>query len=706
MTQHGKLQIVRFGVILLLLAGFGTTAAVPAQQATIAGLWKGAIQLPTGKLGIIVELQRDSTGAWSGDIDIPLQGARDLPLTAIQIEDHRVRFAIENVPGNPTFDGTFEPDSGRIAGKFTQSGQTFSFELRRQGKAPRAKVSLSEKLQQIRAFIDSTRKSWKVPGVAVAIVKNDRVILAQGFGLRDVKSQQPVTENTLFAIGSCTKAFTTLALGMLADDGVLNWDKPVREYLPDFELKDPFASEHMTPRDLVTHRSGLPRHDMLWYGANFSREELFHRLKYLEPSKEFRTAFQYQNLMFMTAGLLVGRLAGSTWEAFVKSRIFQPLGMLNSNFSVAVMQRQKDFALPYRKEKNEVKRIPFRNIDVMGPAGSINSSVKEMANWMLLHLNGGRFHGNRLISESQLKQMHTPQMVIGRPNEYPEALYTAYGLGWFVQSYRGHERVFHGGNIDGFSALVSLLPRDRLGVVVLCNLDATPYPSLVAYYVSDLLLGLEPVDWNTRLKMKVAQAEQIEKNKAKEELIRKKDTRPSHPLREYTGEYEHPAYGVITVSLKDGHLQAIFHSFTAELQHWHFDVFRFMNDELQNPKIQFLSNELGDIDRLSVQLEPTVAPAVFKRRPEAKWSRIDYLQQFVGEYSLQGVTVKVQLKGKTLTINIAGQQEYKLEPTRRLQFNLKGLEGYRVQFEQDEKQNIRAAIFIQPNGIFRAERKK
>ncbi|MFQ6032023.1 MAG: serine hydrolase domain-containing protein, partial [Candidatus Zixiibacteriota bacterium] len=214
-------------------------------------------------------------------------------------------------------------------------------------------------------------KEWKVPGLAISIVKEDKVIYTKGFGFRDVKKGLKVTPHTLFAIGSCTKAFTAVAMGFLVDEGKLDWDKPVREYLPSFKLKDPFASERMTPRDLVCHRSGLPRHDLVWYNSSTSREELTHRLQYLEPSKDFRTTYQYQNLMFMTAGYMVGKIAGKTWEEFVRERILEPLGMEESNFSVEDSKKAPDFALPYFKDKQErVIEIPFRNIDNVGPAGS------------------------------------------------------------------------------------------------------------------------------------------------------------------------------------------------------------------------------------------------------------------------------------------------------------------------------------------------
>ena len=232
-------------------------------------------------------------------------------------------------------------------------------------------------------FVAGAMKDWKVPGVAVAVVKDGQVILSKGYGTRDADKQLPVTPKTLFAIGSITKSFTVTALGMLADDGKLDWDKPVREYLPEFRLYDQVASDHMTPRDLVTPRSGLPRHDALWYNSTFTRREMIERLRYLEPSKDFRSTWQYNNLMFLTAGYLAGQLAGTSWEELVRARIFGPLGMTGSNFSVTDSQKSPDFAQPYATVKEETKKIPFRGIDEMAPAGSINSNIEDMTRYLL-----------------------------------------------------------------------------------------------------------------------------------------------------------------------------------------------------------------------------------------------------------------------------------------------------------------------------------
>ncbi len=388
----------------------------------------------------------------------------------------------------------------RLAGVATVNGPTLAQEpgsLRTREPSAAAATALAG----FDDWVGSAMKSWNVPGLAVAIVKDGDVVLAKGYGLRNIQANLPVTSDTLFAIGSSTKAFTTMAMGMLVEEGKLAWDVPVTTYLPRFALKDDVAGTRMTPRDLVTHRSGLPRHDLVWYNAKLSRKELVERLPYLQPNEDFRETFQYQNLMFLTAGHLTAEVAGTSWEDVLRTRILVPLGMTSTNFSVSETQKTRDFAMPYTLKEKAPLDIAFRNIDTMGPAGSLNSSVNEMARWVQLHLGGGVIGGKRIVAARQIQDMHRPQMVIQTfPGlfEDTEIQQPAYGLGWFIESYRGKKRVHHGGNIDGFSAMVSLLPDDRVGVVVLSNLNGTPLPGIVARHASDRLLGLEPIDWHDR----------------------------------------------------------------------------------------------------------------------------------------------------------------------------------------------------------------
>jgi len=557
-------------------------------------------------------------------------------------------------------------------------------------------------------FVEKLMADWEVPGLAVAVVKDGDVIYKKGFGFRDVEKGLEVTTKTLFAIGSCTKAFTVMALGMLVDEGKLDWDKPVIDYLNDFRLKDEYATLHMTPRDLVCHDSGLPRHDFSWYGSSAGREELYRRLRYLEPNEELRALWQYNNFMFLTAGVLVERVSGKKWEKFIAEKIFKPLGMEESNFSVEDSKKADDFSFPYGEKDDKTVAIPFRNIDAMGPAGSINSNVEEMAKWLLLHLGKGKVGEEQLISESNLTHMHTPLMVLREAPKYEELPLAAYGMGWLIQPYRGHHMIQHGGGIDGFISFTSFMPFDKIGVVVLTNKTPNPLATYITYNIYDRLLGLEPVDWNARgLEQRKKAKEAEEKAKEEKDSKRKEGTKPSYPLEDYAGAYENPGYGRIAVEFVDGALKATYNGMTSELEHFHFDVFRLKNDVFGELKVRFLLNVDGEIESLSAPLQAGVADIVFTRVPDESMADEEFLNQFTGEYEIMGQVITVELRADgVLTATVPGQPTYELEPFKGTEFKLKGIEGYSVEFRLDDEGNVSEAVFHQPNGSFPAKRKK
>lgn len=464
--------------------------------------------------------------------------------------------------------------------------------------------------------VEQVMKDWKVPGLAVAIVKDGKIVFAQGYGYRDVKRQLKVTPDTLFAIGSCSKAFTAAALGMLVDEKKLEWDKPVRTYLSELMLHDEYATAHIRPRDLVSHQSGLPRHDLVWYGSPLTRKDLVERLRYLEPSAPLHAKYQYNNLMFMTAGVLLERLAGQTWEDFVRQRIFAPLGMKNSNFSVNAMQQAADFSLPYGEEKGEVKAIPFRNIDEIGPAGSINSSVNEMTNWLFLQMNQGKVGDKQVISERSLLETQTPQIVSGGDLKYDESFYVSYAMGWGVYAYRGHHTIRHGGGIDGFTSNVTVLPKDKLGIVVLTN-SSSPASGLIANVAVDRMLGLSDVPHVQRAKEAEAKGkEAAAKAKADDEARRKKDTKPTLALSEYAGQFEHSAYQTLTITRDGEQLKGNLHGLPFTLRHYHYDVFQDADGTLGGLKVAFQMNKAGELDRVAILLESSVKEIVFTRKKD------------------------------------------------------------------------------------------
>lgn len=480
-------------------------------------------------------------------------------------------------------------------------------------------------LSNLGEWIDEVRAAWRVPGLAAAVVREGKAVFCEGTGFRDVEATLPATPETRFAIGSATKAFTTMAMAILVDEGALDWDTPVRHYLPSFKLWDRFAAERITPRDLVTHRSGLPRHDNLWYFSSYNRGELVERLHHLEPTWDLRTVYQYNNLMFMAAGYLVERLAGITWEDFVKSRILEPLKMSKTSSGLTNDPGFTDYALPYAERDGVVQRVPYFAKPAVGPAGSISSTASDMARWLALHLDGGRYEGGALVSEANLVEMHTPQVVIRdagqlSPDEqldrFDEIGFGSYGLGWRINPYRGHTVVHHAGSIDGFGALVSFMPKVGSGVAVLTNLNDTPLPYIVTFGIYDRLLGLDPVPWDQRVNaMEAAGRQAAEEARAEWSAGRKEGTQPSHPRDDYVGEFEHPAYGTITITVTDGGLFAHYGDTTFPLTHYHYDVFQLAAGlERVTAPISFFVDVHGNISRLSIPLEPTVGDIVFTRK--------------------------------------------------------------------------------------------
>jgi CubicO group peptidase (beta-lactamase class C family) len=470
-------------------------------------------------------------------------------------------------------------------------------------------------LKDFTAFAEKVMAEWKVPGMAVGVVKDVEVVYMKGFGFRDVEKQLPVTSKTLFAIGSSTKAFTAMAIGILVDDGKLDLDTPVIEYLPDFRLCDDYATLHVTPRDLLCHRTGMPGYDPIWILSRGSRNEFYRRLRYLEPNAGFRDVFQYNNFMYMVAGILVGRLGGGSWEKFVSERIFKPLGMEHSNFSINDTRKANDFSQPYMTFSEKPEKVPFRIIDAFGPGGAINSNIEDMSKWVLLHLNNGKVGDRQLVSEASLAQTHLPHMVIREPFDAKLAQSSMYGQGWFISDYRGYPLVEHGGNIDGFSALVSLLPEENTGVVVLFNsLNLMGY--VIVRDIYDRLLGLEARDWSSHYKNLFAEIMEAMFGTAGAKEKPKPDTSPSLPLADFAGIYAHPAFNRVEVKVDYDKIIVKFQSgLTSELEHFHFDVFKGTTSDFYLPviNIRFHLNTSGDVESFSMPLGSSVPDIVFRR---------------------------------------------------------------------------------------------
>lgn len=474
-------------------------------------------------------------------------------------------------------------------------------------------VGLSSAMAQVPPFagfddyVNAAMKDWDVPGMAIAVIKDDKIVYAKGYGVREIGKPETVDERTIFAIGSSSKAFTAATIAMLVDEGKLKWDDKVSQYLPAFQLFDPYVTREMTIRDLLTHRIGLERGDQLWYATPYSREEVLRRVRYLAPSSSMRSRFGYQNIMFLAAGEVVPVLTKKSWDDFVGERIFSPLGMKDSGTSIRTLSRSNDVATPHVKIDDKMKPVAWRLIDNIAPAGSINSNVVDMAQWVRLNLAKGKYDGKQILSEAAVKEMQTPQTIMRIEGPYtifyPDAHFLTYGLGWFLSDFRGKKLVEHGGAIDGMRATVAMIPEENAGVVILTNANGSVLPQFLAYRIFDSLMGQPAKDWPAEGLKKIKQLE--EQGKAAQEKAlaeRVMGTSPSLELKDYAGTYNSEMYGDLEIKFEDGKLTAHFGpNFSGVLGHWNYNTFQatWRDPVMGKAFMDFDLNARGKIDTLS-----------------------------------------------------------------------------------------------------------
>lgn len=572
--------------------------------------------------------------------------------------------------------------------------------------------------KELKAVMEATH----APGFAVAVVKGKELIYAQGFGYRDVENKIPVDPQTLFAIGSSTKAFTSGILGQLRHEDKLSFDDSPIKYVPELRFYNDDLNNHVIIEDLMSHRTGIPRHDYSWYlFPTFSKDSLIARIQYQEPFTGIRETWYYNNFMFLVQGVIAERITGKSWEDNIRERFFEPLGMTRSNVSIDELEKSTNAALGYETDsEGEASKMDYYRIAGMRPAGSINSSVSEMSNWLATWINTGKFQEKEILPESYVQEAMSSHMVVSpaTPNEELPSLHLAnYGYGWFISSYKGHYRVEHGGNIDGFSANVAFYPSDSIGIVVLANQNGSAAPALVRNTLADRLLDVEDTDWAKRhtdqLEKAKEQEGESEENKTSNKVA---NTRPSHILQAYTGKYEHPGYGTFTISVEEDSLFAHFKLRTYYLRHEHFDVFEPFEVEkgeidttdTGSLRFNFVSNNSGDISHVKAKIEPALDhPIEFKREPPTIDVDEALLEKYVGTFELSGMNIKVYTKNSnTLYLFVQGQPEYELLATDKHKFSFKTLEGFKVEFVESEGGAIDEMTLFQPNGTFATKRVK
>jgi len=461
-------------------------------------------------------------------------------------------------------------------------------------------------------YVANSMKTFEVPGMAVAIVKDGKILVTKGYGVCKLGDPTAVDEFTMFAIGSNTKAFTTAALATLIDEGKLSWDDHVYERLPGFVMYDAYVSHEMTIRDLLTHRSGmgLGEGDLLfWPHSTYTRDDIIHKLRFMKPASSFRSRYAYDNLLYMTAGQIIPAVTGTSWDDYIRQRIFAPLGMKHSTVSSKDFKPGDDYASPHSRVDGKLQVIPLEDLDNVGPAGSINSCAADMAKWVQLQLNQGKFsdRDGHLFTEPRSREMWSAQTILPIGDPPPtlvtlKAKFGAYALGWGLRDYRGRKLVGHTGGVAGFVSRVMLVPEEKLGIVILTNAEEGGAFDAILYHVLDYYFQAPPTDWIANFK---ARKDEDEKDAAeamkKAEASRAANSKPSLPLEKYAGAYNDAWYGPISIRYENGGLVISFDhtpGMVGDLQHWQYDTFKahWRVHTIEDAFVTFSLNSDGSID--------------------------------------------------------------------------------------------------------------
>ena len=573
-------------------------------------------------------------------------------------------------------------------------------------------AEVAQKLSGFDAFMEKTLKDWNAPGIGVGIVVNDKLVFAKGYGYRDYEKKLPITASTLFPIASNTKLFTAVAAGFLVEEGKLTWDRPIRESIPSIQFHDSNLNNSITLRDMLGHRTGITRHDTIWYKSDFTTKELFERMKYLEPKEQPRQLFLYNNMMYAAAGYSIELQSGKTWADYVREKILKPLEMNSTGYSIADMLKHPDYGVPFTEKRDsmEIYKIPYyEETGGLAAAGAIISNIEDLSHWLIALMNDGKYAGKQVLPAKVLRATLEPSIALpntaGETRGWWEVLNRAYGMGRQTASYRGRLITFHGGDLPGFHSQVSFMPNERIGVIVFAIGDhAAALYNPISYNVYERLLGMDQVAWTDRLldiRLKNKKAGTEARSKAG--VGRIANTKPSHPLEDYLGEYEHPAYGLLKIGLKDNQLQFDFHKLRFPMTHFHYDRFDTPDDEQDGKwSVNFQTNPQGEIDKATMSLDE--AEAIFMRRPPTIDSAV--AQRLAGTYETpSGGKFQVVLKpGGGLYVVFPGTPEQKLIPYKGLKFRVQEFADVVVEFIEENGQ-ITAVKQIDPSGEYVSKRK-
>lgn len=459
-------------------------------------------------------------------------------------------------------------------------------------------------------YVESARNQWQVPGLAITVVQDGKVVFSKGYGVRELGKNEPVTSETLFGAMSTTKAMTVAALGMLVDEGKLNWDDKVIQHLPHFRLGDPYITNEIRVRDLLIHNAGLGNADFLWdWTPDLSSAEIVKRMQFANPVYSLRSSFIYQNIMYLVAGQVIEKISGMTWEQFISQRLFAPLGMKNTFPTFGLSRPYQNRSLSHYEIKGKIQVIPESSADQIAAAGSVWSTADDIAKWVAFMLGNTTVNGKELLKPNTLNEIFKPQTMVTPSQFYPTVAitkphWTTYGLGWFQHDYRGEMINYHTGSLAGRTAIIGLLRDKKLGVYIFGNLDHAEVRHALMYKVFDLFaFNDNSRDWSNEFKTLYDKIEaDAEKRQAETKAKRVPNTKPSLPLSAYTGRYSSPFYGTVEIALVDGKLKAIFSKdVSAELGHWQFDTFmgawskNWRNDSLFSFQLSTVSAEVVSV---------------------------------------------------------------------------------------------------------------
>ena len=582
------------------------------------------------------------------------------------------------------------------------------------------KAQKDKRLKGIEKELNTLLAATKAPGFAVAVVEGDKVVYAKGFGYRDYENKIPVDTNTLFAIGSTTKAFTSAILGKLRDDKKLSFDESPRKYIPELEFYNDDMNKNIIIKDLMRHSTGISSNDDSWVlFPTYNKDSLLLRVKYQEPISRVRQQWYYNNYMFLVQGVLAEKITGKSWEDNITNYFFKPLNMTRSNATIAEMKSATNAAFGYQLENDgRIRKMDYLDIAGMSPAGSINSSVNDMTKWLMAWLNEGMYNDTEIIPASYLNEAISSQMVIssGLPSKNsPDIYFANYGYGWMLSSYKGHYRVEHGGDVTGFTANVAFFPSDKLGIVVLTNQEVSDVPVLARNIIADRMLKEEKINTVKRYIDRQKKARELEKENGVANTSPKiKNTTLSHSnIEDYTGNYHNAGYGTFEVFTKNDSLFLHTTDKTRQyfLNHYHYDTFEVFN--IEDGKVDISRSSDFEIN-FRTNIDGVISEAMFngiafEHTPKVIHLDASTLKQYVGEYTVGETTLRVYTKENDTSLYLFisnDQPEFELLVTEahKFSFQLSGIE-LRVEFENPKNGVFDELIFIQPDGAFKATRK-